>query len=243
VVVAPGEGAPWASGVVAELSGLLLGEQTVSDLLELVVQVAVVAGEAITGASVSLVVASGARLETVNASSPVIRAVDEVQYEGGSGPCVEAIRTGRETLFGLPGGRWAAFSEAAAAAGIGAVWSLPLVVRDRPMGALNLYSSEDAPWRAGNAGVQRALAAQAAVVLANAAALTSAELKSRHLEEALETRDVIGQAKGILMAREDIDGDAAFDMLRRASRRSNRKLRDVAGDVVAPLDRRARKES
>ena len=53
------------------------------------------------------------------------------------------------------------------------------------------------------------------------------------LEKALETRDIIGQAKGILMARQLIDADAAFDVLRRASQRSNTKLRDVASEVVA----------
>ncbi len=56
-----------------------------------------------------------------------------------------------------------------------------------------------------------------------------------NLEKALETRDIIGQAKGILMARQQIDADAAFDVLRRASQRSNTKLRDVASDLVASV--------
>lgn len=56
-----------------------------------------------------------------------------------------------------------------------------------------------------------------------------------HLEKALETRDIIGQAKGIQMARQRIDADAAFDVLRRASQRTNSKLRDVATELVASV--------
>ena len=61
----------------------------------------------------------------------------------------------------------------------------------------------------------------------------SAELTNRHLQTALEHRDVIGQAKGILMARRAVTADEAFDLLRRASQHNGRKLRDVAADVVA----------
>ena len=60
----------------------------------------------------------------------------------------------------------------------------------------------------------------------------SVQLANQHLQDALESRDVIGQAKGILMAREGLDADEAFDVLRRASQRTNRKLRDVASDLI-----------
>ena len=76
-------------------------------------------------------------------------------------------------------------------------------------------------------------------MLANAAALMSAELVNHHLQEALASRDVIGQAKGILMASEGIDAEEAFAVLRRASQRSHRKLHDVAAEVVAARQRPA----
>jgi len=79
------------------------------------------------------------------------------------------------------------------------------------------------------------LAGQAAVVLANASTLMSAELSNRHLRDALESRDVIGQAKGILMARYGVSADRAFEDLRRASQGNGRKLRDVAEEVVGSI--------
>ena len=76
-------------------------------------------------------------------------------------------------------------------------------------------------------------------MLANASSLMSAELANRHLLDALASRDVIGQAKGILMARHGMTADQAFDDLRRASQRHGRKLGDVAADVVEVVERLA----
>jgi AmiR/NasT family two-component response regulator len=83
----------------------------------------------------------------------------------------------------------------------------------------------------------RRLAAEAAFVLANAAAVTSAELVNQHLQDALATRDVIGQAMGILMLRHCISAEEAFTILRQSSQDSHRKLHDVAVEVVAELQR------
>ena len=73
---------------------------------------------------------------------------------------------------------------------------------------------------------------QAAITLANATALLKANDLARNLTIALERRDVIGQAKGILMAQSAISSDEAFDVLRRASQRSNRKLNEIAKELV-----------
>lgn len=113
--------------------------------------------------------------------------------------------------------------------------SLPLQVGDRTTRALNLYFNRKRGTQGFGADAARTLARQAGAVLANAAALIGAELTNQHLEEALASRDLIGQAKGILMAREGIDADAAFDILRRASQRTDRKLRDIAAEVVSHL--------
>ena len=226
-----GDGTPW----LPELSGLLLSEQTVSDLLDMVVALAVSAVDGVDGASVSVLVSDAPRFETANASSAPVRAVDEAQYERAQGPCVEAIRSGHEVVISLPVEHWPQFSEQAVQAGMASVWSLPLRARDRTSGALNLYSKRAGPWDGPAATVARGLAAQAAVVLANAASLASSELANHHLEQALESRDLIGQAKGIIMAREGVSADDAFDILRRASQRNGGKLRDIAVEVVAQL--------
>jgi GAF domain-containing protein len=187
------------------------------------------------GASVSLVVPNADRLETISASSDVIRIVDEAQYDGGGGPCVQAIRTGEETSIVLPADRWPIFAEQAQRAGMHAVWSVPLKVLDRTTGALNLYSIAPVGVAASSVETGRLLAREASIVLANAAALMSAELANQQLRHALMTRDMIGQAKGILMTREGFSAEEAFDVLRRASQRTNRKLRDIAAEIVAGL--------
>jgi GAF domain-containing protein len=226
----------WASAAFrADLALLVLSEQTLPGLLDVIVELAVTTVPGVDAASISLVIHDGKRLETTSASSVAVRVADEAQYRHRGGPCVEAIRTGTEVAVSLPVPRWAAFSAAAGGLGFSSVWSFPLRPRDKTLGALNLYSTT------GHGGdhqallAARALAGQAAVVLANASTLMSAELANRHLRDALESRDVIGQAKGILMARHGVSADQAFDDLRRASQRHGRKLGDVAADVVRSL--------
>lgn len=219
-------------GVHAELAGLLLSEQTVSSLLELIGELALTAISDVDGSSITLMNPTG-RLETTTASSDTIRKIDEGQYQDGDGPCVTAIRTGDEVKITLPCDQWPNFSAPAVQAGMRSVHSLPLQVRDETIGALNLYSTQETPIHGTQAQAARDLARQAATVLTNAAALTNAELANEQLAQALATRDLIGQAKGILMARENIDADAAFDLLRRVSQRTGQKLKDIAVEVAA----------
>ncbi len=150
---------------------------------------------------------------------------------------MEATRTGQEITVAIPSPVWPDFSKRASQAGVQSVWSLPLNLRDRTTGALNLYSTTRRSWHDPAAGAARGLARQAAVVLANATTLMTAQLTNQHLQQAVESRDLIGQAKGILMARQSISADEAFDILRRASQRANRKLRDIAADLVVRTDR------
>jgi hypothetical protein len=215
-----------------ELAALLLAEETVPGLLEVIVGLAVPTVPGVDAASVSLVVHHGKQLQATGAGPPAVRAADQVQYEHGGGPCLQAIRTGQEVAVSLPAPQWAAFSAAAGALGFASVRSLPLRVRDKTLGALNLYSLSGHSPDGYALTAARALAGQAAVVLVNASTLMSARLANRHLLDALESRDVIGQAKGILMARHGMSADQAFDDLRQASQRNGRKLRDVAADVV-----------
>ncbi|MHB1534649.1 MAG: ANTAR domain-containing protein [Acidimicrobiales bacterium] len=219
----------------SELAGLLLSEETVSGLLDLVVTLATTALDDIDGASVSLLVRNNQRFETANATSELIREIDESQYRASEGPCVEAIKTGAEVHIPIPIDRWDDFVQRAEKAGVRSVLSLPLQIQGQSTGGLNLYSMTASSFEASTVESARALAGQAAVVLANAAALTSAELSNQHLQQALASRDLIGQAKGILMAREGISDDEAFASLRQLSQRSGRKLRDVAAAVVSGL--------
>ena len=221
-------GDPW----FRDLTALLLPAVTPLDVLELVVNLALEALDGVDGASVSLVHHDGQHFDTSNATSPDVRAIDEAQYDRAEGPCVHAIRSAHEVVVDLPTGRWPEFSEKAVQNQVRSVSSLPLLAGERPMGALNLYSRLRPSLGSETLRLARGLAAQAAVVLANSTALTVARMTNLQLQEALQTRDVIGQAKGMIMARERVDAEEAFDILRRASQRTNRKLREIAAGVV-----------
>lgn len=224
-------------GSVSDLGAILLSEETVRGLLDIVVDLASSSVPGVDDASVSLVVQDSKRLETANASSETVRDLDQTQYQEGRGPCVEAIRTGSEVDTRLPSDRWPIFSESAVQAGVRTVHSVPLQVRDRTTGALNLYSTSVDALEGTPLESARLLARQASIVLANASVLMSAELANQHLQEALASRDVIGQAKGVLMARRGLNADQAFDVLRRRSQHEGRKLRDIAAEVLRSIER------
>lgn len=201
-----------------------------TEVLDSIVDVALVGLPQLLAASVS-VVSAGHQVQTLVASSPAAISVDGVQYESG-GPCVEAIAAGDEIRKCLPTERWPSFSDAAVAAGFTSVWSIPAGLGDAPRGCLNLYYGSTEPWAQTTSILAQHLASQAAVVIANIMALSQSEQLNSTLRKALETRTIIGQAQGVLMARQGINGDQAFDILRRASQRTNRKLRDIAAEIV-----------
>jgi GAF domain-containing protein len=167
-------------------------------------------------------------------------AVDRAQYESDAGPCLDAFRDGKVVRSESLGdeSRWPEFTRTALAHGIRSSLSLPLMVGGECVGVLNLYSHSDKGYSCHDAETGLLFAAQAAVALANAQVYWSARALSEQLQEALASRDIIGQAKGIIMAQRGGDADDAFDVLRRASQRENKKLRDVAQAVVESARRR-----
>ncbi|MDQ3570352.1 MAG: GAF and ANTAR domain-containing protein [Actinomycetota bacterium] len=219
---------------VARLHQALLSDQDIDCFLKRVTHLSVSLVPACDSCSVSVLTREPKeKVRTRVSSDPVAERVDEHQYGGGEGPCLEAISTGRVVSSGLmtEETRWSGFPAAATSEGVVSSFSLPLRVEDRTIGALNLYSlstmfdDEDQE-------LSGAFAIQATVAVANAEAYHQAQELGRHLEEALKSRDVIGQAKGIIMERERTTADAAFDVLRSVSQARNMKLREVAELVV-----------
>lgn len=160
--------------------------------------------------------------------------IDQAQYETGSGPCLDAFRHARVYRIDSTerDDRWPEFARAAAEHGIRSTLSLPMIAWDRGVGALNFYSEQEAGFSGEDEEGGRAFAQQAAIALANAQAYWDAHTLSEGLNEAMKSRAVIEQAKGVLMAGSGVDADAAFEMLKRASQRTNRKLRDIAAEIV-----------
>jgi len=213
----------------AELSQALFAGGEADALLEHLVERATRVIGGCEYASVSMLDAGG-RIHTPVASDPLVVELDELQYQTGEGPCVEATKKDAPAVYGADvahDGRWPAFGPQASARGIGSLISYKLVA-DGTVGALNLYARR--PEAFGDADRESAylLAMFASVVLAS----TQARLQAAQLRDALQSRDVIGQAKGILMEREKVTADDAFDLLRRASQHLNRKLRDLAEDIA-----------
>jgi GAF domain-containing protein len=124
-------------------------------------------------------------------------------------------------------------SAAAVAHGVASSLSLPLAVGGRSVGALNLYSDVERGLESVVDDLGTIFASQVAVAISAATIQDRTRTLVAELEEALRTRQMIGQAQGILMATHRITSENAFTMLRESSQHSNRKLRDIANDVVA----------
>lgn len=217
---------PEPEEVFAAMARTLLAQGDVQETLQRIVELAVQTIDGCDHAGITLL--HGRKLTTPAASDGVPGAVDAIQYGTGEGPCLDAIRehevfrTGdlsRET-------RWPSFaSRTYRETGITSMIGFRLFVAGDTLGSLNLYSKEVDAFddQAHAAGV---------VFAAHAAMALSTALHDEQMDQALASRDVIGQAKGILMAREGVTAEAAFDMLRRASQRLNVKLLKLAEDVA-----------
>ncbi|MHA7283896.1 GAF and ANTAR domain-containing protein [Arthrobacter sp. TMS2-4] len=161
------------------------------------------------------------------ASGSLPARVDALQMETGEGPCLEAAyehRTVRVPDMAHEE-RWPLFAERATEAGAKGMLSIQLWVEGDDLGALNLYSYEANAFTDESENIGLLVASHAAVAFAEAE-------KSRQLHAAVDSRDVIGQAKGILMERHKITGAQAFIVLSMASQHSNTKLRDVADYLI-----------
>lgn len=160
--------------------------------------------------------------------------LDERQYEEGHGPCMEAAQSGSAVLVTNleTDDRWPDYVPSALEAGARSSLSVPLPIQEAVTGALNIYSREVRAFDEEACELAAAFAGYAAVAVANAQLLADAATLARQMQEAMASRAVIEQAKGVLMAQRGCDPDAAFDMLSRASRTSNRKLRDIAAAIV-----------
>lgn len=218
-----------------QLARLLLTTDNVADVLAHIVTATLAVIPDADLVSVTLRSNDG-MLHTPVDSDPVATKLDELQYLYQQGPCFDAAKRPGPTFTYSPDlaveTKWPLFGPEAAERGYSSVLStalLPDVVPPRLSGALNIYSrGKD---RLGDEVTRdRALllATHASLALATTEAVRLAELRESQLREALETRDVIGQAKGILMQRRGLTAEAAFEMLRTTSQDLNVKLTTLA---------------
>ena len=177
-------------------------------------------------ASISVVVRRR-EVYTRAATDELPRAVDTAQYETGQGPCLDTLferRTERvPNTADHP--RWPDFTKRARELGVGSMLAVQLYVDRDDLGALNLMSKHPDAFDDESESVALLFAAHAAVAMA-------AVQRIDQLQRAVSTRDIIGQAKGILIERLGVTGDQAFRVLAHASQQENRKLHEIAAELV-----------
>jgi GAF domain-containing protein len=216
----------------------LLGEH--SSLDKVLQETVDLAAATIPGASeASITLVRSDQGEGAAYSSDTAEAIDERQYGLDQGPCLDASR-GHE-VFVISDmraeTRWPDYCPFAAEHGVRSSLSVPLPVQEEVLGAINVYSREaDAFGEEAVESAQR-FASYAAVAIANAQLYQSAAEAAEHMRRAMETRAVIEQAKGILMAQRRCSSQEAFDLLVQSSQRQNVKLRVLAERVVEGVTR------
>lgn len=221
---------PAAAGLVEVVDRLardLLAQPTPDEVLDRTVQLA---AEGIAGAaSVSVSLLDKRRkVSTVAASGDVARSGDALQYRLGEGPCLDALWTAElvhsRDLAGEA--RWPSWGPAATAdLAVRSMLSVRLATDERTLGSLNLYGLREDAFDDTARTLAGSFAAHAAVAYARAA-------DRQHLETALSSRNLIGQAQGILMERHKITAEKAFEVLVTASQEGNTRLVEVARRVV-----------
>jgi len=213
-----------------------------SDIDELLQKVVLLACHTVGGAnSVSITVPDNGGYRTSNSTSDEALVIDEAQYEGDDGPCLRALRSAQQVQVTVGADRMRSpeFAEKASAAGVTVVFSTPLMRGvGEAIGALNIYGRRDRPFDERELRTAGIISEHAAILVENALALETATRLNDQLRHAVASREIIGEAKGIIMEREICTRDEAFDVLRRASQRENRKLRDVAEEFVLRVEAR-----
>jgi GAF domain-containing protein len=217
---------------IADLAQLLLDDDGSDGPLEQLTELAL---ELIPGSAAAGVVAAGDTSWAFTASAAAVGDLNRLQLHGGEGPVADAIRYGEARRIDDTGSeqRWPAVCSAIADAGFGSCLVLPLRTDRKPGGALVIYGRAPDAFAGSGHDIALLFAAQGGVALRNAAAYRSCRQLVANLRAALESRAVIEQAKGILVAEYGCHPEVAFKELSRLSQNTNRKVRDIAADLVA----------
>jgi GAF domain-containing protein len=188
---------------------------------------------------VSVMLSRAGSLATVAASDEIISGMDADQYATGQGPCVSAATDGHRIYVESldTESRWPEFIPRAKRRGINSILSMPLLTRGRPLGALNIYSNQDGAFSDPEQSLAALCARQASDLLARAAGDASAEDFSARLRDALQVRQTITLAVGVVMTREGVSADDAHALLLQSSHQSGVPLREQAQAIVASTRR------
>ncbi len=225
---------------MAALSRLSSGRWDLEDLLAEVASFAVKAIPGAEGAGLTLLEAG--RADTIVKSAPFVKAIDDIQYGLGEGPCISAAENRRIMRSGSLGNdpRWPRFGPKADRLGVHSVLSLPLVAGDMVVGAMNVYAHAPDSFDERSEKLGQLFAVPAAIAVQNAQILAQTRRLAVSLQAALTSQEVIDQAIGIVRGRDGISADEAYERLRQRSRREHIKVSAVAANVVQEAVQQAR---
>lgn len=174
------------------------------------------------------------RLRVIASSNEEMRMLDLMQLQASEGPCWDAAQTGKCVFEPdlAHSARWPRFGPEAIEAGFGAAFAVPLRLRHRTIGALNLFKHDPGDLGVQHQQVAEVLASIAAIGLISHQAMRHKEVLAEQLQNALDSRIVIEQAKGVIAERAGVDIGTAFNVLRRIARSSRRSITDIATEVA-----------
>jgi GAF domain-containing protein len=186
------------------------------------------------GAGIMLASRSEDPLGFASASNDRVEGIEAMQDRTRSGPCYDAFMTNENTIVEdlKETTRWPGYQQRALELGFRSVLGVPMNAWGQTIGVVNVYRDDPGPWSDDDIAAAEIVTAMGAGYVLHADQLQAQHELASQLQTALQSRDVIGQAKGILMARHDVDAATAFDMLRSSSQRANLKLRDVARRLI-----------
>ncbi len=228
---------------LVELADSLVEDFDVVDLLTLLADRCV---EVVDVAAAGLMLASAdGELRVLASSSEAMRVLELFEAQADEGPCIDAYRSGLPVVnvtIDDANSRWPRFAPKAADAGFRSIHALPMRLRGDSIGALNLFQAEEGQLDDADLAAAQALGDVATITIVAHRAALDTQVRNEQLTQALNTRIVIEQAKGVVAERAGVDMERAFARLRTHARNHNLRLTDVARAVssrtlpVASLD-------
>jgi GAF domain-containing protein len=220
------------TGVIAEMHALFREDRDLDAMLADVVDMAKRRVPGTDEAAITLI--RNKKAGTVATTGGMAAPLDELQYEAGYGPCMDAGRDNELKYIedAASETRWPRYLPPAREHGLGSSLSIPLPVENYLVGALNLYSQRPAAFEPSSVVLGEALAGHITAALSHAEARREHRTRAENLERAMTTRSVIEQAKGIIMVQRKCTAGDAFDILRQISMAENVRLAEVAAQLV-----------
>lgn len=221
------------TGALTELLAALTANTDMSGVLNEVVQLVRKFVPGAEESSITLI--RGNKAVTAASTGPLPIALDEIQYEQGYGPCLDAGRC--DEIMHIDDmsteRRWPTYTPLAIEHGVHSSLSLPLPVENYLVGAVNVYARRVRAFDQDSITIVTSLAAYLRAALSFAESSHGHRLRAENLARAMRSRDVIEQAKGMIMAQQKCSAEAAFSLLRKLSMDENIKLQDLAVSVVS----------